>query len=46
MVDNSSLLIDLSSMPYGDDSDDEFAVMDLIDGAVVSYADAPGVASF
>ena len=32
-------------MPDGDDGDDELAVVDLVDGAVVADADAPGVAS-
>jgi hypothetical protein len=32
-------------MSDGDDGDDEFAVMNLIDGAVVADADAPRVAS-
>jgi hypothetical protein len=33
-------------MSDGDDGDDEFAVIDLVDGAVVADANAPGVASF
>jgi hypothetical protein len=32
-------------MSDSDDSDNKFAVMDLIDGAVVADAGAPGVAS-
>lgn len=32
-------------MSDSDDSDDEFAVVNLIDGAVVADADAPGIAS-
>lgn len=33
-------------MSDGDDGNDELAVMDLVDGAVVANANAPGVASF
>jgi len=32
-------------MADGNDGNDEFAVIDLIDDAVVSGADAPGVAA-
>jgi hypothetical protein len=32
-------------MSDGDDGDDELAVVDFIDGAVVADADAPGVAA-
>lgn len=39
------LLIDLPSMSYGNDGNDELAIVDLIDGAVVADADAPGLAT-
>ena len=32
-------------MPYCDNGDDQLAVIDLIDDAIISDADAPGVAS-
>lgn len=32
-------------MPDGNDSDNEFAVMYLVDGAIIVDADAPGVAA-
>ena len=32
-------------MADGDNGDDEFAIVDLMDGAVVADADGPGVAS-
>ena len=40
------LFIDVSSMSNGDDGHDKFAVIDLVDGAVVADANAPGVAAF
>ena len=33
-------------MSDGNDGNDKLAVMDLIDGAVVTDANAPGIASF
>ena len=46
MYTDINLLIDFSSMCYGNDGDDESLVVDLIDGAVVANANAPGVAAF
>jgi len=33
-------------MPDGDNGDDQVAIIDLVDDAVVADADAPGVAAF
>jgi len=40
------LLIDLSSVPNGDNNDDEFAVIELLNSEVVADANPPGGASF
>jgi len=40
------LLIDIFSMPDGDNGNDEPAIVDLVDGAVVADTNAPGIASF
>ena len=42
----SNLFIDLSSMADGDDGNDEPPVINLVDGAIVANANAPGVAAF
>ena len=42
---NTFLLIHLPSMADSDDGHDKPVVIDLVDGAVVADADAPGVAS-
>jgi hypothetical protein len=42
----AELLIDFSSMSDGDDGNDETAVMDLVDDAIIADANAPGVAFF
>jgi hypothetical protein len=39
-------LINGSSMSDGNDGNDELAVVDLFDGAVIADANAPGVAAF
>jgi hypothetical protein len=43
---NERLLIHFSSMSDGDNGNNKFAVVDLIDDAVIADADAPGVATF
>jgi hypothetical protein len=42
---NTFLLIHLPSMADSDDGHDKPVVIDLVDGAVVADADAPGVAA-